>query len=69
MDQLDKFLLYLRSKSKVLDFGCGSGRDTKYFLDKGFRVDAIDGSEEFVKLASEYTQTEVKQMFFRIYLQ
>ena len=28
----------------ILDFGCGSGRDTKYFLEQGFYVDATDGS-------------------------
>ncbi len=51
-------------KGKVLDFGCGSGRDTKYFLDKGFRVDAIDGSAEFCRLSSEFTGIDVKQMLF-----
>lgn len=61
----DKFLAYLRSGSRVLDFGCGSGRDAKYFLDKGYQVDAIDGSIEFVKIASEYAQIEVKHMFFQ----
>lgn len=60
----NKLLLYLRPESRILDFGCSPGRDTKCFLDKGFRVDAIDGSAEFVELASEYTQTEVKQMLF-----
>ena len=34
----------------ILDFGCGSGRDTKYFLEQGFYVDATDGSEEFEEL-------------------
>lgn len=53
---------YYNSKAK--DFGCGSGRDTKYFLSKGFGVDAIDGSEELCKIASEYTGIQVKQMLF-----
>lgn len=61
----DKFLEYLRPGARVLDFGCGSGRDTKYFLDKGFRVDATDGSSEFVKMASDYAKIEVKQMLFQ----
>lgn len=50
---------------KILDLGCGSGRDTKVFLDMKYRVDAIDGSEEMCKLASEYTGIEVKCMDFR----
>lgn len=49
---------------KILDFGCGSGRDTKYFLSKGYDVDAIDGSKELCKIASEYTSIPVKQMLF-----
>lgn len=31
----DKFLSFLKRGDRVLDFGCGSGRDTKYFLEKG----------------------------------
>ena len=61
----DKFLNKLSSSSSILDFGCGAGRDTKYFLEKGYMVEAIDGSEELCKLASEYTGIEVKRMFFQ----
>ena len=60
----DKFLHLLPPTASILDFGCGSGRDTKYFLSTGMRVDAIDGSEELCKLASKYTGIQVKQMLF-----
>ena len=60
----ERFLSYLKPGTKILDFGCGSGRDTKYFLNKGYRVDAIDGSEEFCKRASEYTRIPVRKMLF-----
>ena len=60
----DIFLTYLPSRSHILDFGCGSGRDTKYFLAQGHQVDAIDGSEELCKIASEYTGIPIKQMLF-----
>lgn len=60
----DKFLHYILPKGKILDFGCGSGRDAKYFHDKGFAVDAIDGSEELCRLAARYTGIHVKQMLF-----
>lgn len=60
----DTFLSYLFPKAYILDFGCGSGRDTKYFLDYGFQVDAIDGSFELCRVASKYTGINVKQMFF-----
>ncbi len=60
-----KFLSKLKSGSYILDFGCGSGRDIKYFLEQGCMVDAIDGSRELCRLASEYTGMEVKHMLFQ----
>lgn len=60
----DKFLNLLPPTASILDFGCGSGRDTKYFLDAGMQVDATDGSEELCRLASEYTGIPVRQMLF-----
>lgn len=59
----DRFLEALSGK-RILDFGCGSGRDTKYFIEAGFEVIATDGSEELCKSASEYTGITVKQMLF-----
>jgi len=61
----ERFLRYIPSHAKILDFGCGSGRDTKCFLDKGYDVDAIDGSKEFCRIASAYTGIDVKQMLFQ----
>ena len=60
-----KFIDKLKKGCYILDFGCGSGRDTKYFIDNGFKVDAIDGSEELCKLASDYTCINVKHMYFQ----
>ena len=60
----DRFLRYLGLGSRILDLGCGSGRDTRYFLEKGYQVDATDGSAEICRLASEYTGIPVKQMLF-----
>ena len=61
----NKFLDKLHKDAFILDFGCGSGRDTKYFHDHGYTVEAIDGSEELCKLASEYTGVEVRHMLFQ----
>jgi cyclopropane fatty-acyl-phospholipid synthase-like methyltransferase len=55
----------LKEGASILDFGCGSGRDTKAFLDLGYKVEAIDGSVELCKTASEYTGIEVKNMLFQ----
>ncbi len=61
----DRFLSFLPADGFILDFGCGSGRDTKYFLEKGFYVDAVDGSEALCKIASENTGITVKHMLFQ----
>ena len=61
----NRFLEKLQDGAYILDFGCGSGRDTKYFLEQDYRVDAIDGSAELCKLASELTGIEVKHMYFQ----
>ncbi len=60
----DPFLSKLVAGAYILDFGCGSGRDTKYFLGHGFSVDAIDGSKEMCRRASEITGIKVKHMLF-----
>ncbi len=60
----DLFISYLGKNSKILDFGCGAGRDTKYFIEKDFDVDAIDGSIEMCKIASEYCGINVKNLLF-----
>lgn len=60
-----KFISKLPEDALILDFGCGSGRDTKYFISQGYRVDAIDGSTELCKFASEYSGIEVKNMLFQ----
>lgn len=63
-DNRDRFLKYLPAAGHILDFGCGSGRDTKAFLKKDFLVTAIDGSKEMCKLATKYTGITVHQMLF-----
>lgn len=44
----DKFIRCLPGQV-ILDFGCGSGRDAKCFLEAGFQVTATDGSEEMCR--------------------
>lgn len=61
----NRFINKLKKGSYIIDFGCGSGRDTKYFLERGFKVTAIDGSVELCKFASKLTGIEVKHMYFQ----
>ena len=63
-DGYNRFLLMLPDKAYILDFGCGSGRDSKYFLEKGYVVKAIDGSEKLCELASDYIGQKVECMKF-----
>ena len=60
----DKFLKYIPKNSYILDFGCGSGRDSKYFLDQGYRIKAIDGSIELCLIAEKYLNHKVENMYF-----
>jgi 2-polyprenyl-3-methyl-5-hydroxy-6-metoxy-1,4-benzoquinol methylase len=59
------FLSRLNKECYILDFGCGSGRDTKYFLEQGCHVTAVDGSIELCRAASEYTGILVEHMLFQ----
>ena len=58
------FISYLRDGAYVLDLGCGHGRDTMYFIEKGYKVKAIDGSLEMCRLASKNTGINVEQINF-----
>ncbi|MGN0271087.1 MAG: class I SAM-dependent methyltransferase [Candidatus Weimeria sp.] len=51
----NKFLSGIPAGGLILDLGCGSGRDSKAFLDAGYRVVSVDGSEELCKRAEELT--------------
>jgi len=56
MSQLYKeFLKYVPSGGSILDIGCGSGRDLKYFVDHGYVAEGIEASPELNKLAIEYS--------------
>ena len=58
------FLENIPSTVKILDAGCGSGRDSKFFLEKGFSVVAFDNSPNMVRHAAELTGQEVLLMLF-----
>ena len=61
------FLVELQEGARILDVGCGPGRDTLAFKNKGYQVDAIDNSEELVKKATQLTGIPVRlQSFYEI---
>ncbi|MGL4873831.1 MAG: class I SAM-dependent methyltransferase [Clostridium sp.] len=50
---------FSKKEGEILDLGCGSGRDSKYFLEKGYKVTALDLSPTLAKKASDYIGQEV----------
>lgn len=63
-DLYQPFLESLPTNAHILDLGCGSGRDTLAFINKGYIVDAIDYSEVLVKKSSELTGVNVRNQSF-----
>ncbi len=63
-DIRNRFLSLLPDEGFILDLGCGAGRDTKAFLGKGYKVDAVDGSEKLCEIASKNTGITVRKMLF-----
>lgn len=62
-----EFARRLPKGGRVLDLGCGSGRDSLAFLKAGFSVDAVDGSARMVKAASKLTRLPVTHATFSDY--
>jgi len=60
----DKFEKYVPDGGRILDAGCGSGRDSRAFKQHGYSILAIDASKEMCRMASELIGEEVWQMRF-----
>ena len=58
------FLERIPAGGRILDAGCGSGRDSKAFLQQGYQVEAFDATAEMVALATQHTGLPVRQMTF-----
>lgn len=54
-----EFLKLVPKDGKILDLGCGSGRDSMNFIKLGYEVTAVDGSKELAKKASALLGKEV----------
>ena len=47
------------------DFGCGAGRDLKYFVEAGLDVTAIDGEQNCVKLLKDTQEFRYSRCCFK----
>ncbi len=54
-----RFLAYVPPVGLILDAGCGSGRDSRFFLENGYRVVAFDASREMAQKSSALIGQEV----------
>lgn len=63
-ENYEKFLSRIEKGAYILDFGCGSGRDSKFFIENGYKVKAIDGAIQMCKIASDYINQDVECMLF-----
>jgi 2-polyprenyl-3-methyl-5-hydroxy-6-metoxy-1,4-benzoquinol methylase len=61
----ERFEKHLPDNGRILDAGCGSGRDSKAFMQDGFEVKAFDASEEMCRAAAALTGIEVRKMLFQ----
>jgi 2-polyprenyl-3-methyl-5-hydroxy-6-metoxy-1,4-benzoquinol methylase len=59
------FLAMLPETGTILDAGCGSGRDSKIFLDRGYSVTAIDASEKMVEATANLTGLVARRLQFQ----
>ncbi|MFK5894120.1 MAG: NUDIX domain-containing protein [Pseudomonadota bacterium] len=58
-DSLNHFIVCLPNNAKLLDVGCGSGRDTLFFKQQGYDVVATDMVSEMAASAAKQLSQEV----------
>lgn len=62
----DALLRYIEGPAPfvLLDFGCGPGRDLRYFRSRGHEAVGLDGSARFVAMARDWSGCEVSHQDF-----
>lgn len=59
------FLNHIPQGGHILDLGCGSGRDSRFFIDQGYLVTPVDASQKIAKRAGEYIGKKVEVLSFQ----
>ena len=55
----EHFLRYVPNGGSIVDMGCGSGRDLKFFRESGYNASGVDASESMCRVAREYSGCSV----------
>lgn len=63
-DEQRRFAAFLPKGGRILDLGCGAGRDALGFLRLGLKVEAADGSPELCRIAAQRTGLAVRCLRF-----
>ncbi len=66
-EHYQRFLSKVPAGGRILDAGCGSGRDAYAFKRLGYKVDAFDASSEMAKSASKLVGIDVQQNTFQAF--
>ena len=61
---LDRFLDRLETGARILELGCGAGRDSARMVERGFRPDPTDGTSAMVRKARERFDLPARQLRF-----
>lgn len=59
-----RFLDWIPVGGSILDAGCGSGRDSQAFMERGYRVTAVDASRTMVELTAALTGLAARLLRF-----
>lgn len=60
-----RFLAHLPARSRILDAGRGSGRDSRAFLDAGYAAEGLDGSAPLAELADSFIDQPLRVLDFQ----
>lgn len=60
----ETFIKHLPRGGRILDAGCGSGRDSLFFKQKGYQIEAMDASEAMTRMSSELIGQKVHCLDF-----
>lgn len=65
-DALERFTRLLQPGARILDAGCGAGRDLKYFRHQGFEARGCDFSSRLAQIASRESGAPVQVTDLRL---